>query len=162
LCQFGSCVSGLGQYLFWTAATELFKKKTPKWYNLNAQKVAGVFRVNESNQVFVIIVIIILLLVLAFFGTSYLSKRAIKSVIKSLRDNQALSPATARLPEELGLERKGALQLRSLRDYKPAAIQLLQQHEIIQNTGEGKIYLSEEKLLQSGFENRLYGRGGSR
>jgi hypothetical protein len=95
------------------------------------------------------------MLAVAFLGTSYMSKRAIKSVIRSFRDKQALSPETAGLPAELGLERKGAFQFRSLRDYKPAAIGFLQQQEIILNTGEGKMYLSEEKLLQSGVENHL-------
>jgi hypothetical protein len=111
---------------------------------------------SESTRALILLIlIIILLLVLAFYGQGLMMKRALRSVIKLLRDHQALTPESAKYLDEIGMKRKSFLQLKAFRDYKPAAIQFLQRQEIILITEEGRIYLSEEKLYQTGIEGRI-------
>jgi hypothetical protein len=85
-------------------------------------------------------------------------KRALKSVIKSFRDFQALTPETAKMAFDLGFKRRGLLQIRGFRDYKPAALQFLQKQDIVLVTEDGRLYLSEQTLLTSGIESRLAGK----
>lgn len=111
---------------------------------------------SESTRILILmILVIILLLVLAFYGQGLMMKQALRSVIKLLRDHQALTPESAKYLDEMGLKRRSLFQLKAFRDYKPAAIQFLQRQEIILVTEEGKIYLSEEKLYQTGIEERI-------
>jgi hypothetical protein len=53
------------------------------------------------------------------------------------------------------LKKKGLLQGSGMRDYKPIALQYLMKENIVRVTDEGKIYLSEETLLQSGMESKI-------
>ena len=76
-------------------------------------------------------------------------RRALKKVVKMLRDGYALTPATAKTAEELGFKSKSMFQLRLRRDYKPAALNLLITSDIIQTTEDGRIFLSEENYSKS-------------
>ena len=67
----------------------------------------------------------VLLILLAIVGTNFLMRRAIRNIIRMLRDGQAISPETAKYQDELGFKQKSFLQFGTLRDYKPAALQLL-------------------------------------
>jgi hypothetical protein len=108
-----------------------------------------------NNDTVIIIVIIIIFAALAYFFSTYIARRSMKQVIKTLRDNQALTPETAKLPQELGFKKQAMIQMGVLRDHKPAAIQLLMNSEVIKQTDEGKLYLSETDLLKSGIEKKL-------
>lgn len=111
---------------------------------------------SESTRVLImIILVIILLIVVAFFGQNLIMKRAMKAVIKALRTHQALTPETAKFAADMGIHKKGLINLKALRDYKPNVIQYFINLEIIHVTEDGRIYLSEEKLLQSGIEAAL-------
>jgi len=115
--------------------------------------------VSESTRILILfILVIILLMVVAFWGQSLMMKRALKAVIKTFRDNQALTPETAKTTQELGIKGRSLLQLKAFRDYKPTALRFLQGQNILQITEEGKIYLSEETLYQSGIESRIGGK----
>lgn len=111
---------------------------------------------NESTRAAIILILIfILLLAIAYFGSAFLIKRATKTVIRTFRDNEALTAAKALTAAELGLLPKGFFQFRGLRDYKPAALQYLIRGNIVLTTEDGRLYLSEETLFQSGIEQRL-------
>jgi hypothetical protein len=112
--------------------------------------------VSESTRVLIMIILVtILVIVLAFFVQSLMMKRAMKAVIKALRTHQALTLETAKFAADMGIQKRGIINLKALRDYKPNVVQYFIGIEVIQVTEDGKIYLSEEKLLQSGIEAAL-------
>jgi len=85
---------------------------------------------------------------LAFIGANLMYRRAIKAVIRIFRENHALTAGTAKFAIELGFKRT-LFQFKGLRDYKPAALQLLMRNNIIQSTDDGRLFLSEETLAQT-------------
>jgi hypothetical protein len=103
--------------------------------------------VDESTRVIILLVLILLLmLALAFLGSSMLMRRAIKQVIKMFRNNEALTPETAKELEQIGFKKKHFFQVSGLRDYKPTAMQMLIRYNIILFTEDGRYYLSEDAL----------------
>lgn len=114
---------------------------------------------NESTRIIIVLVLILIVLfILAIYGQTLMMKRALRQVIKTLRDHEALSSEKAKFVNEMGLQRKGMLQLKAFRDYKPTAIQFLIKQEIILVTEDGKVYLSEDALRNSGIESRINGQ----
>jgi len=115
--------------------------------------------VDESTRAIIfLILIMVLLLALAFLGSNFMMRRAVKAVIKMFRQGQALSPETARTAEELGFKRKSLLQFKAFRDYKPSAMNVLMRADIIQTTEDGRVFLSEDRLMQTNVEQKLGGR----
>lgn len=98
----------------------------------------------------------ILLVVLGLFVIPrILIKRAISQVIFIFRRSQATSTNQAKTIDELGLKPRSFLEgMLKTRDYKPYALDMLRQQEIVRMTPEGRLYLSEEKLSSTGLENR--------
>ena len=83
----------------------------------------------------------------------WLVRRAAKQVIKIFRRQNATDSKSARTVDELGLRPPSFLQrMGRLRDYKPHALDALMRAGIVQVTENGKLYLSEEKLSEFGFE----------
>jgi len=79
-------------------------------------------------------------------------KRAIPQVIKMFREHNAVGIKNAKTEEELGFKQRSVLEgMFRPRDYKPHALTALIQAEIIQLTEDGKLYLAEDKLIDSGF-----------
>jgi hypothetical protein len=115
--------------------------------------------VTESTRVIVVLILaMVLLLALAFLGSNFLMRRAIKAVIKMFRQGQALTPETAKTSEELGFKRKSFLQFKAMRDYKPSAMNILMRADVIQTTEDGRLFLSEERLMQTNVEQKLGGQ----
>lgn len=112
---------------------------------------------DSTSAVIILILFMLLLLAIAYFGTSIMVKRAMKAVIKRFRDYQALSPEKAMTVQDLGLQSRSFFQFRGLRDYKPSALQFLMKNEIVLATEDGKLFLSEQALLQSDIEQRIGG-----
>jgi len=107
----------------------------------------------DMTSIGIVVLLIILLLVAWFFIPRWLMRRAARQVIKILRRHNATDSKNARTIDELGLRAPGVLdRMMRRRDYKPQALQMLIQAEIVQITEDGKLYLSEEKLYESGFE----------
>jgi len=101
---------------------------------------------------------LVIILMIALVGLAILViprwriKRAIPQVIQMFRDNNAIGIKNAKAEEELGFKRRSLLDgVFMPRDYKPHALTTLIRMEIIQMTEDGKLYLSEEKLADSGF-----------
>lgn len=108
------------------------------------------------------VIIIVLLVVLAFLALFVIPqwrlRRAVRQVIRILRQNNAIDVKNAKTIDELGLRPRGRLEglLRS-RDYKPQALDALWKAEIVKITEDGKVYLSEEKLIASGlYKDKSY------
>ncbi len=100
----------------------------------------------------VIILVIVLLGVAVLVIPRWRIKRAIPQVIKMFRDHNAIGIKNAKTEEELGFKRRSLLEgMLMPRDYKPHALTALIRMEIIQMTEDGKLYLAEDKLIDSGF-----------
>ncbi len=99
------------------------------------------------------IILMGVLVVLALFVIpQWRLRRAIPQVIQMFRDNNAVGIKNAKTEEGLGFRRRNIMEGMFMpRDYKPRALTALIQAEIIQMTEDGKLYLSEEKLADSGF-----------
>ncbi len=105
---------------------------------------------SESTRAIILIVLIMLLLIaLAVAVSNFMMRRAIKAVLKLMRDGQALSPDTAKTSDELGFRGRNMFNFKLLRDYRPQAMQLLITANIIQTTDDGRIFLSEENLAKT-------------
>ena len=84
------------------------------------------------------------------FIQSLLLRRAISQVIQTFCRYNALGVTNAKEVEEMGLTPPRMIQrLIRLRDYKPYAIQLLQQAGIIRVTEDGRAHMTEEKLSEN-------------
>ena len=79
-----------------------------------------------------------------------LNRRAVIQVISIFRKKKAIGKDNAKTIDELGLRPPGfKKRLISLRDYKPRALEALIHAKIVQVTEEGRLYLSEEKLIKT-------------
>jgi hypothetical protein len=80
-------------------------------------------------------------------------------VIKIFRQNSALDKKTAKTIDELGLRPRGFVEgMLHTRDFKPYALDALVKAGIVKSTEDGRLYLVEEKLAESGIEGRIYSR----
>lgn len=103
-------------------------------------------------QSIILILIILGMLAVAFFYSRFRMKKALREVIKIFRETDALNHVNAKTKEELGLMPPGLLmRLIGQRDYKPYALQLMIEANIILITEDGRYYLSETKLSSSQF-----------
>jgi hypothetical protein len=95
----------------------------------------------------IFLALILMALVGAFFVQSLLVKKAMTQVIRIFCLHNALGVKNSKTAEEMGLTPPGLIhRLTRLRDYKPYALNILQQASIVQRTEDGKLYLTEEKL----------------
>ena len=104
-----------------------------------------------SNTMFIVLILVFMLLVL-FIVPQWRLKRAIHQVIRIFREHNAIGIDNSKTIEELGMSPPGMLErmLRG-RDYKQYALRTLIKAEIIQATEDGRLHLSEEKLITSGL-----------
>jgi hypothetical protein len=73
-----------------------------------------------------------------------------RNVILRFRRKGAISPAKATTLYELGLEQRDFLhRMGRTRDYKPQALRLLSQKNVVRATEDGRVYLSEDELRDS-------------
>jgi hypothetical protein len=80
----------------------------------------------------------------------FLMQRAMRQVIDILRRNNAINMQNAKTVEELGLQPRSFMEsMTRMRDYKPRALQVLVMSEVVNQTEDGKVYLSEEKLQET-------------
>ena len=105
------------------------------------------------NEVLIIILLIIIAIVAMIVLPQWRVKRAVPQVIRIFREYNAIGIKNAKTIDELGLKPRSMLeQMLKRRDYKQYALQALMRAEIIQMTEDGKLYLSEERLNESGIE----------
>jgi hypothetical protein len=101
-------------------------------------------------DVLVVVLLIAALAVAAIYIPRFLLRRATRNVVSLFRGRDATSPATATTLVQLGLvQRKGLERLTRVRDYRPYAMRLLTNTNVVRTTEEGTMYLSEETLEHS-------------
>ncbi len=102
----------------------------------------------------IFIIVILALLVLAIFLSRMRMKRSLQQVLRIFREKGALDSQNAKTKEELGITPQSVIErMYKVRDYKPYALQLLVDAEIIKLTEEGMFYLSEKSLADSNLKN---------
>jgi hypothetical protein len=80
----------------------------------------------------------------------HLYRKALRDLVSLFRELGATSSVRAAAPDELGLTRGSPFdRMFRLRDYRPQALRVLGQANIVRATEEGKLYLSEEELERS-------------
>jgi hypothetical protein len=107
----------------------------------------------------VMLILVVVLLFLVFILPQLRLRISIPSIIRLFRQSNAVGIENAKTLEELGLKPKniGQAIIRG-QDYKLTALEVLKKAEVIQNTEDGKLFLSEEKLSDSKWK----GIGGSK
>jgi hypothetical protein len=105
-----------------------------------------------SNAILIIFIVVIALLAM-FIIPQWRVKRAIPQVIRIFKEQNAVGIRNAKTLDELGLRPRGMVErMLKGRDYKQYAFSALMRAEIIQMTEDGRLYLSEERLAESGLE----------
>lgn len=104
----------------------------------------------EGGGVVVGLAFLVLAMLIVLYVPAFLTRRAMRQVVSRFYAAGALSPQRAKTLAELGLTPPNILErLTKPRDYKPAALRLLQQTGAVQLTQEGKLFLLEERLHES-------------
>ncbi len=112
------------------------------------------------SNVILIVLIAVLVLAALLIIPQWRLRRAIRQVIRILREHNAIGAKNGRTIDELGLRPRSMMEgMFKGRDYKKYALSALMKAEIIQTTEDGKLYLAEDKLIASGMEkDSLYYR----
>ena len=95
--------------------------------------------------------LVFFLMIVAFAGVLYvrafLGRRAIFKVIEIFRQHGAVGINGAQTLRELGLQRPDFVQrITKPKDYRQDALRVLIKKDILLQTGDGKVYLDEERL----------------
>jgi len=105
------------------------------------------------ENVIIIVLIVVLALLALFIIPQWRLRRATRQVIRIFMELNATSVKNAKTIDELGLRPRGRLEgLLRTRDYKPQALDGLWKAEIVQTTEDGRLYLSEDRLIGSGLD----------
>jgi hypothetical protein len=100
------------------------------------------------NATALLMLLIIILAILGFFVLPRIRiRRAVKHVVAIFERNNALDVRSARTIDELGLRPPTFLEgMLRIRDFKPYALQILMNAEVVRQTDGGRLYLSQDKL----------------
>ena len=105
------------------------------------------------NNIVIIVLVIILMLAALFILPQWRLRRAVRQVIRIFREHNAIGIKNARTIDELGLRPRRMLEgMFKGRDYKKYAVSALTKAEIILTTEDGRLYLSEDRLIASGLD----------
>lgn len=109
----------------------------------------------EVSSIIYLVLFFVALLVIGAVVSRWRMKRAMRQVVLAFRGQGATSSRTARTVGELGLSPQGGMMTGMFkgRDYKQQALSLLMKTEIVQVTEDGRLHLSEDKLLASGIDS---------
>jgi hypothetical protein len=95
-------------------------------------------------------ILIVVLIVVMIYVPRLLLRKATRNVVSLFRGRGAVSPKRATTLEQLGLAPRSRLEkLTRVRDYRPYALRLLKETNVIRATEDGTLYLSEETLENS-------------
>jgi len=102
------------------------------------------------DDTIILIILFVFIIILYFVLPQIQLRRAISSVIRTFRQNQAISAQNAKTIDELGLRPKSLSQAMFRgTPHKTTALQVLRNAAVIISTEDGKLYLSEENLSLS-------------
>ena len=92
----------------------------------------------------------ILALSASLLMSTWIAKRNVYKVIDIFQENNAIGIHNAKTIEELGLQPKSMLKrMFSRRDWKPKALDLLIQNNVVLMTEDGKLYITEVSLASA-------------
>jgi len=95
------------------------------------------------------------LLIIIFVVPQIMLRRATSSIIRTLRQRNAVGAQNAKTIDELGLRPKSMIQaIFRGTQYKTTALLVLRNARVIESTEDGKLYLSEENLSNSKWKGR--------
>ena len=101
----------------------------------------------EIQNSFLFFVLIIMAFGMVVSVYIFRGRRAMSEVIKVFHQHNALGIKDAKTLQELGLEKPDfARRITRGRDFRQYALQILMKRGIIFSTGDGKLYLVEDKL----------------
>lgn len=108
------------------------------------------------NPTVLLILLIILLAIFGFFVLPQIRlRRAIKQVMAIFERNNALDVRSARTIDELKLKPRSFLQgIGRIRDFKPYALKMLMDAEVVCQTDGGRLYLVQDKLAATNIDRR--------
>jgi len=107
------------------------------------------------NDILFLVLVIIVALVALLLVPRWLVSRAAKKVVRIFQDHGAVNEKNARTADELGLTPPGFLQrMARTRNYKPQALNILINAEIVQITEDGRLYLVEDRLASTRLGQR--------
>jgi len=108
------------------------------------------------NPTVLLILLIILLAILGFFVLPQIRiRRAIKQVVAIFERNSALDVRSAKTIDELRLRPRTFLEgMGRIRDFKPYALKILMDAEVVCQTDGGRLYLLQDKLAAINIDRR--------
>ena len=107
------------------------------------------------NPTVLLILLIILLAALGFLVLRLRMSRAVKQVVAIFERNNALDVRSARTIDELKLRPRTFLQgMGRMRDFKPYALKILMDAEVVCETDGGRLYLVQDKLTAANIDRR--------
>jgi hypothetical protein len=100
------------------------------------------------NATAFLILLIIILAILGFFVVPRIRiRRAVKQVVAIFERNNALDARSAKTIDELRLRPRTFLEgIGRIRDFKPYAVKILMDAEVVCQTDGGRLYLLQDKL----------------
>ena len=100
------------------------------------------------NATVLFILLIIIVAILGFFVVPRIRiKRAIRQVVAIFERNNAVDARSAKTIDELGLRPPTFLEgMLRMRDFKPYALQILMQADVVCQTDGGRLYLLQDRL----------------
>ncbi|KJS32735.1 MAG: hypothetical protein VR64_05455 [Desulfatitalea sp. BRH_c12] len=102
-----------------------------------------------NMDVFIMIVLVLCYFLALLALPALLVKRAMIKVVEIFRAHGATEARRAKPAEAMGLKPpEFLLRIGTLRDYKPAAVDLLLKAEVIIETYDHKVFLSEKRLRE--------------
>ncbi len=108
----------------------------------------------EINSIVVVVLFFVVLLVVSVVLSRWKVKNAMRQVVRAFREENTTTSRSARTVGELGLSPQGRMAgMFKGRDYKPHALSMLMKADIVLTTEDGKLYLSEDKLRESGIDS---------
>ena len=107
------------------------------------------------NPTVLLILLIILLAALGFLVLRLRMSRAVKQVVAIFERSNALDVRSARTIDELKLRPRTFLQgMGRMRDFKPYALKILMDAEVVCETDGGRLYLVQDKLTAANIDRR--------
>ena len=108
----------------------------------------------DSNALFILLVVI--LAILGFFLLPRIRiRRAVNQVVAIFQRSNALDVRSAKTVDELGLRSPTFLDgMLRMRDFKPYALQILMQTEVVRQTDGGRLYLAQDRLPATDADSR--------
>lgn len=99
---------------------------------------------------FTLIVLALVFFVAIFILPQWRIRRAIRQVVKIFLEHGATRPSSAETSQQLGFapDRGVLMSLFSKKDYKKYALDALLKAGTVQRVEDGRLYLSEERVLQ--------------